>query len=139
MQTTNACLRRAFKPISCHPYDNSSSSARVLRQRSLSTTTLWCGRVVFGDDDDGVSGMGSVDIDDQMGEIVACHPGESLAQAQTRRRANDDSSSSSSTVRNLGAGSILSPGMIDVHTHVSQLGRDWDSTRNQSLKRTSCQ
>ena len=88
---------------------------------------------MFGDDDDGVSGMGSVDIDDQMGEIVACHPGESLAQAQTRRRANDDSSSSSSTVRNLGAGSILSPGMIDVHTHVSQLGRDWEGYQTATL------
>ncbi len=83
------------------------------------TTTLWCGNVVFG----GVSNSGSstlqhgsVDIDTKSGNIVACHPGEKWADAQCRNP---------SRCQNLGP-KVLSPGFIDVHTHISALGRNWE-------------
>jgi allantoinase len=86
----------------------------------ITTTSLWCGQVVFSEDgdDDGrptALSMGSIDINNE-GTIVTCHSGESLSQAKLQN----------SNVQDLGPNNFLSPGLIDVHTHISALGRDWD-------------
>lgn len=85
---------------------------------SLSTTTLWCENVVFGSAPVQSSDLqqGSVDIDTSNGLIVACRPGEEWSDAQSRNP---------QTSHSLGS-FVLSPGLIDVHTHISALGRNWE-------------
>jgi allantoinase len=91
---------------------------------SLSTkTTLWCGNVVFGETNEASSTsskprlqQGSIDIEN--GTIVGCHPGEEWSEAQARNPNGTQNLGSTRTV--------LAPGMIDVHTHISALGRNWE-------------
>lgn len=71
--------------------------------------------------------MGSIDIGDdgeENGKVLACHPNESLSQTRERRRRL--SPSSNTDVSDLGLDFVLSPGLIDVHTHISALGRNWE-------------
>jgi len=79
--------------------------------------TLWCQNIVFGKSHvQSQLQQGSIDIDTTTGIIVNCHPGELWSEVQYRNP-NDS--------MNLGD-TILSPGMIDVHTHISALGRTWE-------------
>ena len=81
-------------------------------------TTLWCENVLFGGDASVISQQrGSIDIDTESGLIVACHPQEEWVDAQAR---NPNGS------HNLGTTTVLSPGFMDVHTHISALGRNWE-------------
>ena len=105
--------------------------------------TLWCGQVVFGNgqsDDDKQQKQepqlvpGSIDI---VGDtIVACHPGEPLEQAKSRRQRTPRKSTSKDFL-NLGSDFVLSPGLIDVHTHISALGRSWEGYETSTKAATA--
>ena len=75
------------------------------------TTTLWCGQVVY----ENTVTQGSVDI--RQGKIVALYQGESYRDAKFR---------AGERLVDLGEAYCLMPGMIDVHTHISALGRNWE-------------
>jgi allantoinase len=59
---------------------------------------------------------GSIDV--RNGSIVACRPHESHRQA-TQRVGHDN-------VIDLGESYCLMPGLVDVHTHISAVGRTWE-------------
>lgn len=92
-------------------------------QGGVETTTFWSPRVVFGGDEIPVIiDQGSVGVD-KNGVITSCSQGESKDEAAARANwfvdlTRFDSSSSSNC--------CLSPGLIDVHTHISSLGRNWE-------------
>lgn len=101
----------------------------IRRQQSacpLSTTTLWCEQVVFGDPQASESvRKGSVDIDNNTGTIVACRPGEEWPQAQVRNPGGAQ--------KLVGSTTVLSPGLMDVHTHISALGRNWEGYETATM------
>ena len=79
-----------------------------------------------GDQEPYVLTEGTVEIDATVGTILAWFPGESKQEAQARC---DDSNKEwmDLSERHPDAKSLcLSPGLIDVHTHISSLGRDWE-------------
>jgi allantoinase len=92
-----------------------SFGARTSSRRSLSaatTTTYWCGQTVLGDN--GVT-AGSIDV--RKDTIVNCYPHETYRQAKQRV---------GGTVVDLGNEYCLVPGLVDVHTHISAVGRTWE-------------
>jgi len=99
----------------------------VGRSRSSATSStpaqgsvFWCGQVVFPDQIQ----PGTVVVD-ESGTIVKTGPGDSLQQA-TKLASHHSyqlhNLSSSAGRKNV----CLSPGLIDVHAHISALGRDWE-------------
>ena len=79
-------------------------------------SVFWCGKVVFSDE----TTFGSVEV--QNGKISACHHGQTLLEAQQRAQKEDGT-----TLLDLGSdGTCLSPGLVDVHVHISALGRNWE-------------
>ena len=86
----------------------------TLARHDSANSVFWCGQVVFPDE---VS-CGSVEVHE--GQINACNKNQTLAQAQQNAR------TSGSTFWNLGENNCLSPGLVDVHTHISALGRNWE-------------
>lgn len=128
---------------------NALSLSRISRRllstsvsSSLTKKVFWGPKVVFGGDQfQHTIDRGTIVVD-RRGDIVACFPGETREEAFTRAKtatlsdAGDpapnchefiDLSSllqphSSTTTFS----SCLSPGLIDVHTHISALGRNWE-------------
>ena len=91
------------------------------RQKS---TIFWSPRVVFGGDKIAFTiDQGSVEVGNN-GMIEKCFPGETKEEAAARASTFVDLSSieSSSPPSDF----CLSPGLIDVHTHISSLGRNWE-------------
>ena len=94
------------------------------------SAVFWCDRVVFPDQVE----QGTVVVEN--GTIVATRPGDTLGGAK------DLAAKQSYMLCNLGADGndygqqqhknskttkfCLSPGLIDVHVHISELGRDWE-------------
>lgn len=101
---------------------------RHIASRSFSSSkiTIWSPRVVFGGDKtDYLLKQGTVIVDKETGIIEACFPGESKETAASRRQSKewvDLSQLSDSSSESI----CLSPGLIDVHTHISSLGRNWE-------------
>lgn len=79
------------------------------------TLSLWCGNVLF--DAESLC-PGTVVVEN--GLIAHCFPGQA---SNTARRV---AVSKNWDFIDLGPTSVLSPGLIDVHTHISELGRDWE-------------
>jgi len=117
----NLCLQRPLAEGICQQ-----------SSRWLSTTTLWCEQIVFGQSHPRSSEhnvqRGSIDIDRNTGTITACHPGEDWSQAQARNPNGSQHLGSGKA-----AGTVLSPGWIDVHTHISALGRNWEGYETATM------
>lgn len=97
--------------------------------RYLSMTTLWCDNVVFGGTASSKEAttmqMGSVDIENDT--IVGCHPGEKWLEAQARNpNGSHNLLLAGRSPTTTGTTAVLSPGLIDVHAHISALGRNWE-------------
>eukprot|EP00977_Amphora_coffeiformis_P012132 scaffold2992_cov214-Amphora_coffeaeformis.AAC.14 len=94
-----------------------STTRRLRRHASYATakavtTTFWCGKVVL----EGKVMQGSIDV--KQGVITGLYPGESYRDAKFRAGMD--------RLKDLGESYCLMPGLIDVHTHISALGRDWE-------------
>ena len=109
----------------------SSSSAeprtnRTLQQESPPQKTFWSPRVVFGGSNNTkcTIDQGSIVVNILNGTIESCHPGESKEESRAKR---GTTTSLFVDLSNSSSGSCcLSPGLIDVHTHISSLGRNWE-------------
>lgn len=84
-------------------------------------TLLWAGKVLFPHYDKSPC-PGSIRISSN-GTIEAIYPYQSEQEA---KHLAATSLSMSHYFHNLGPNTILSPGLIDVHTHISELGRNWE-------------
>jgi allantoinase len=85
------------------------------RNATCAPSVLWSGNVVF---QQGVQ-QGSVTVNPK-GIIEHCLPGQSLVEAKQW------AASKNYSFCNLGENNALSPGLIDVHAHISELGRNWE-------------
>ena len=92
---------------------NSTASESTSASKNA-TSFYWCGQVVFPHR----VRQGTVEVRD--GEIISCRPGQSREDAELV------ASRQSAEFVNLGEDSCLSPGLVDVHVHISALGRDWE-------------
>jgi hypothetical protein len=101
-----------------------------LRADEKSTTCFWASRVVFYGIESPVRiDQGSILVNNDNGIIEACFHGETKEQAFARGEIKCTSFvdlSSINTAHSSRRDSILSPGLIDVHTHISTLGRNWE-------------
>lgn len=104
---------------------------RIRTFASLANTTyLWSPSVVFGGDQVPFTAQqGTIEIDSTNGIIQACFPGETKDDAH--RRVQEQNQLNQQLVDLSGKYSsfssvCISPGMIDVHTHISSLGRNWE-------------
>lgn len=86
-------------------------------QKQQHPLVLWSGQVVFQN-----SGClpGTVVLDGH-GRISHCIPNQTPEQAKQFAKTFPNAS-----LKNLGEKTVLSPGLIDVHVHISELGRDWE-------------
>lgn len=101
------------RPLSSRLSSTCSRHASSLYAVKPTTTTYWCGNIVFGNKQ---VAAGSVDV--KQGVITGLHPGESYRDAKFRAQPEH--------LIDLGEVYCLMPGLIDVHTHISALGRDWE-------------
>jgi allantoinase len=109
---------------------------RLLSATSTSstvTTSIWSPRVVFGGDQEEYDvRRGTVEIDPTTGTIRKCFPGESKEEARNRVERDNNNNNRSTQFVDLSeqysafSSLCLSPGLIDVHTHISALGRNWE-------------
>ena len=83
-------------------------------RKAATSTLFWCEKVVFPE----AVSAGSVEV--REGEIIACKKGQILADA--KRYADQ----AGVELLDLGGESCLSPGLVDVHVHISALGRNWE-------------
>lgn len=93
---------------------SSSLSSKSEDLPSSSSSVFWCGQVVFPQQ----VRQGTVEV--ANGKIINTTPGQSKSEAEQmalQRNAN---------FVDLGENSCLSPGLVDVHVHISALGRDWE-------------
>jgi allantoinase len=88
-----------------------------LLQPVCETFLLWGGKLVS-------CGSGPLDsgsiLVDKNGRIESCHPSQSEAEAIAMASAKNIS------MKNMGGDAVISPGLIDVHCHISGLGRNWE-------------
>jgi allantoinase len=95
----------------------------VIRRHVCTPSVLWSGNVVFKQEDVQVQvqvqQQGSVTVN-AKGIIEACLPGQSMGEAKQW------AASKNYSFCDLGENYALSPGLIDVHAHISELGRDWE-------------
>ena len=109
--TSSFCRREPSYRIAL--FRSSSTCTAVAAQHQHSV--FWCGQIVFPEEILG----GSIQV--QQGKIVSCHKGQSSVQAEQQAR------ETGATFWNLGENTCLSPGLVDVHVHISALGgRDWE-------------
>jgi allantoinase len=127
------------------------SSTRLYNTNTTTRSTLyWCSRIVFGSSKRNVDTenlwtvpelsvqSGGVLVN-PVGIIEECFPGISREEAQSMARSTSGLDSSSRVCQDfidltkVGKSMTtdcmslcLSPGLIDVHTHISSLGRDWE-------------
>jgi allantoinase len=107
--------------------------------KSSSIAIFWSPRVVFGGDKIPYTiERGTVQVNKDSGLIDACFPGESKERAIARTKQSSSNSidfidlSISATgstrhgERDKLSSPCLSPGLIDIHTHISSLGRNWE-------------
>ena len=126
-QTSSATTRTtrtattAKKKIPCS-FTKSSYSCREISSRSFTSSistpkeVFWCGKVVFPDE----TRPGSIVVDHSTGTIESTHPG------QTEQEAQELAHEQNLKFTNLGSEMALSPGLIDVHVHISAIGREWE-------------
>ena len=100
------------RPLSSRLSSTSSRHASSLSSVKPITATYWCGDIVY---ENNKVAAGSVDV--RQGVITGLHPGESYRDAKFRAQPH---------FYDLGEAYCLMPGLIDVHTHISALGRDWE-------------
>ncbi|KAG7352234.1 allantoinase [Nitzschia inconspicua] len=109
-----------------------SSTTEQTRKFAVASTnviSIWSPRVVFGGDrNELVAREGTVEINSKTGVIQACFPGETLVEAQRRVQLDvNNAHFLDLSLRHYSFPSLcLSPGLIDVHTHISTLGRNWE-------------
>jgi allantoinase len=143
-----ALIRLVMGPASGGHTARSSSTPRRCWLSSVSPWSMgkvfWAPRVVFGGDRlDYMVDRGTVLVD-RRGMIVGCFPGESREDALARMTDDAPATRSGREFIDLSAmvpppsslpttaatasssTPCLSPGLIDVHTHISSLGRDWE-------------
>lgn len=105
----HACGKKRF-PLLRSFHSLGSSSEQVL---------IWNDRIVFPT----VVDSGSLLIDLNSGTILESHQGECATKAEDRASSLGGKYVNLQKIR---PGGILAPGLIDVHTHISALGRDWE-------------
>ncbi|EEC48555.1 predicted protein [Phaeodactylum tricornutum CCAP 1055/1] len=90
-------------------------------------TVLWSGRVVTATSPPFGNGQESI-IMEQPAAVVVNSEGliADILTNVTEAEACRLSQSENCEFVNLGPSMVLSPGMIDVHCHISELGRDWE-------------
>lgn len=103
-------------------------STTTISSSSSSFLALWSPRVVFGGDQEEYTVQeGTVVVDQTSGIIHACVPGETRDQARSRIQNSNNVPLLDLSQRHSSFSSVcLSPGLIDVHTHISSLGRSWE-------------
>lgn len=106
-------LTRSLSPRHLYRRHRRRHYATYTASNPTSTTTFWCGRVVF---ENNKVTQGSVHV--RNGVITGLYPGESYRDAKSRAGVD--------RVHDLGETYCLMPGLMDVHTHISALGRDWE-------------
>lgn len=80
------------------------------------STIFWSGQVVFPNQ----VCEGAVEVNTSDGTILSCYPGQSKTEADQLAKRKFAS------FLDLGEKGCLSPGLFDVHVHISALGRDWE-------------
>lgn len=108
-----------------------SSSTRKSSTNNKTSKTFWSPRVVFGgaNENDWSVQQGAIRINSNNGFIEKCLPGVSRDQARSESWCSasefvDLSKLVASEAAD--ATTCLSPGLVDVHTHISTLGRNWE-------------
>ena len=94
----------------------STGGTRYTYCTTSNPSVLWCRRIIFKDHS---CQPGTIRLEN--GTISHCIPGQS---EQDARKFAD--SVPHTIFRSLGGSTTLSPGLIDVHVHISELGRDWE-------------
>jgi allantoinase len=102
---------------------------------------VWSPKIIFGGDQYELqANHGTIIIDKESGVIDQCYPGESKDEAvrrtttvknlQQTKNSNPNNSEVEfidiSQINTTSSSLCLSPGLIDVHTHISSLGRNWE-------------
>lgn len=105
----------------------SKTNKKLQQEKSCITKTFWSPRVVFGGSDNMkcTIDQGSIVVNVQNGIIESCHPGESRDESRAKRGTTTTFVDLSSSIKSSDS-CCLSPGLIDVHTHISSLGRNWE-------------
>jgi allantoinase len=89
---------------------------------------IWAGKVAFGVNSNNYCKTSIVTEGSLVvgcdGRIESCHA------RQTEGEARAMASAKNVKLVNMGSGAVLSPGLIDVHCHISELGRDWEGYRS---------
>jgi len=117
-------ITRRKRPLDINLSKRAFLSSHTTPPNDNSSFVLWNERVVFPG---GVVQPGSVQVDANKGTIVECVVGESAATARQRaQRHNRQFVNLQQSVPKGGGRTVLAPGLIDVHTHISALGRNWE-------------